>query len=151
MLRGLTYMNQPTTRLTTVQLQQRLIHAQAEIAKLKKELERYKNDYHYSMIDELSNENEQLHLLYEELKAKSDVNENQHQKPSEPTSSKSQASLPVQENSTTKPAEPVEAEDPVDSVFINSSTSAKKNQEAEKNQDETSSWFSRSIKTRSKK
>ncbi|WP_142299372.1 hypothetical protein [Shouchella clausii] len=81
-------MNRSPMRLTAAQLHQRLIHAQAEAAKLEIELKRYKNDYHYNMIDQLQAENKQLqerleqalnekHKLLEELaeaKAKSFTN-----------------------------------------------------------------------------
>ncbi|WP_059104012.1 hypothetical protein [Shouchella shacheensis] len=54
-------------RLTSVQLQQRLIHAQAELDKCQKELSKYQNDYYYQMIDELKEENKQHQAELEKL------------------------------------------------------------------------------------
>ncbi|MCM3715559.1 hypothetical protein M3202_15950 [Alkalihalobacillus oceani] len=55
------------TRLTPVQLQQRLIYTQSELAKYKQQVERYQNDYYYGLIDELQQKNEQLIQQNEEL------------------------------------------------------------------------------------
>lgn len=150
-LRGLTYMNQSTTRLTTVQLQQRLIHAQAEVAKLKKELDRYKNDYHYSMIDEFRQDNEQLQTLYNELKLDYEAITGENKNPFKEITKAKSDPLPMQAQKNLAQAEDIHADDPEDSVFISPNTSIKKKQESDNSQDETSSWFSRSIKTRSKK
>ncbi|WP_100373477.1 hypothetical protein [Bacillus sp. FJAT-45037] len=48
------------SKLTPVQLQQRLIYTQSELAKYKQQLERYQNDYHYSLIDQLHLEKKEL-------------------------------------------------------------------------------------------
>ncbi|BAB06555.1 hypothetical protein P4637_10390 [Halalkalibacterium halodurans] len=47
-------------RLTPVQLQQRVIHAEAELEKYRIRVKKYENDYYYGMIDELKQENEAL-------------------------------------------------------------------------------------------
>ncbi|MCM2675026.1 hypothetical protein [Alkalicoccobacillus plakortidis] len=47
------------TKLTPVQLQQRLIYTQSELNKYKAQVERYQNDYYYNMIDELKEKEEQ--------------------------------------------------------------------------------------------
>ncbi|MCM3761867.1 hypothetical protein M3212_13915 [Alkalihalobacillus oceani] len=55
------------TKLTPVQLQQRLIYTQSELAKYKHQVERYQNDYYYGLIDELKAKNEQLIQQNEDL------------------------------------------------------------------------------------
>lgn len=50
------------TKLTPVQLQQRLIYTQSELKKYKAQVEKYQNDYYYNMIDELK-EKEQAWVL----------------------------------------------------------------------------------------
>lgn len=46
------------TKLTPVQLQQRLIYTQSELNKYKTQVERYQNDYYYNMIDEFKDKEE---------------------------------------------------------------------------------------------
>ncbi|TSB46077.1 hypothetical protein [Alkalicoccobacillus porphyridii] len=41
------------TKLTPVQLHQRLIYTQSELNKYKSQVKKYQNDYYYNMIDEL--------------------------------------------------------------------------------------------------
>ncbi|WP_368503819.1 hypothetical protein AB3N04_16910 [Alkalihalophilus sp. As8PL] len=48
------------SKLTPVQLQQRLIYTQSELDKHKKLVEKYQNDYHYNLIDQLQEENQLL-------------------------------------------------------------------------------------------
>ncbi|MDQ0207859.1 hypothetical protein [Alkalicoccobacillus murimartini] len=47
------------TKLTPVQLQQRLIYTQSELNKYKTQVERYQNDYYYNMIDEFKDKEKQ--------------------------------------------------------------------------------------------
>ncbi|ERN52867.1 hypothetical protein M3689_07420 [Alkalihalophilus marmarensis] len=47
-------------RLTPVQLQQRLIYTQSELKKYKLQVEKYKNDYYYNLIDQLKKDKENL-------------------------------------------------------------------------------------------
>ncbi|SDB82888.1 hypothetical protein [Shouchella lonarensis] len=62
-------------RLTGIQLQQRLIHVQSENNRLKRELARYKNEYHYDMIDQLKKENEQLKQRISLIEEEKQINE----------------------------------------------------------------------------
>lgn len=52
------------SKLTPVQLQQRLIYTESELAKYKQIVNKYQNDYHYSLIDQLQAENKQLKKQY---------------------------------------------------------------------------------------
>ncbi|MDQ0255370.1 DNA-binding winged helix-turn-helix (wHTH) protein [Evansella vedderi] len=47
-------------KLTPVQLQQKIIHLQSEIGKYKKQINDYQENYHYSLLEELREENKAL-------------------------------------------------------------------------------------------
>ncbi|WP_078391729.1 hypothetical protein [Shouchella patagoniensis] len=169
-------MNPSTTRLTTVQLQQRLIHAQAETAKLKKELERYKNDYHYNLIDELTIKNEELQKELLDLQHKNEQMENrltlsitnpkqeeipieksdqQHEQISIEKSDQQHEQISIErsdqqpEQQTQKKSDPIE-----ESVFFTTQSSSNKeikSQSVAQSKQDAPNWFSRSLKSRTKK
>ncbi|MFK3937243.1 hypothetical protein ACI2JA_06990 [Alkalihalobacillus sp. NPDC078783] len=55
------------TKLTPVQLQQRLIYTQSELKKYKAQVEKYQNDYYYNMIDELKEKEQSWIIEKDEL------------------------------------------------------------------------------------
>lgn len=143
-------MSSSTSRLTPVQLHQRLIHAESEITRLTKELNRYKNDYHYNMIDELLTENEKL---LEEITALK-----QHSHPpakNEPVMPNSTTPQSIQQKEThSKVTETSRTTLPADeSIFFSSKakTPEHEEQDSPETDDQTTNWFSRSIKSRTKK
>ncbi|MED4127559.1 hypothetical protein [Shouchella miscanthi] len=136
-------MTQSTSRLTPVQLHQRLIHAESEIVRLNKELERYKNDYHYNMIDELLAENQDL--LKECARLKEQASDNKSPKTSQQTESVEPA--PKVEKKRDEQQHP---HSPDESVFFSSKASLPKQQDTQEDSSQTS-WFARNMKTRSKK
>lgn len=146
-------MNRSPMRLTAAQLHQRLIHAQAEAAKLKIELKRYKNDYHYNMIDQLQAENKQLqerleqalnekHKLSEELvEAKAKSYDNPPPKEATPAAEPLEE---MQEDEHSPQKEKLQ-----ESTFYVSHRTAKR----ETNSEMSPNWFSRNLldRDRSKK
>ncbi|MFS0787270.1 hypothetical protein ABC345_12925 [Shouchella sp. 1P09AA] len=142
-------MSSSTSRLTPVQLHQRLIHAESEITRLTKELNRYKNDYHYNMIDELLTENERLLEEITALKEQLDpsaknepvIKSHTHQ----PTQQKETSSKVTETSRTTLPAD--------ESIFFSSKAKLpdQEEQDSPETDDQTTNWFSRSIKSRTKK
>ncbi|MBG9784100.1 hypothetical protein [Shouchella lehensis] len=142
-------MTQSTSRLTPVQLHQRLIHAESEIVRLNKELERYKNDYHYNMIDELLAENKELLDECSRLKEQAPMNENQSQKTSSQTESmESTATVEKKQDEQKDEQQPSQSHD--ESVFFSSKANLP-NQPDSLEDNSQASWFTRSIKARSKK
>ncbi|MDV2685093.1 hypothetical protein RYX56_11990 [Alkalihalophilus lindianensis] len=67
---------QQLSKLTPIQLQQRLIYTQSELNKYKKEVDKYQNNYHYSLIDELQEKNKLLHSEMQAIK-ETHINEKQ--------------------------------------------------------------------------
>ncbi|AIC95070.1 hypothetical protein [Shouchella lehensis] len=146
-------MTQSTSRLTPVQLHQRLIHAESEIVRLNKELERYKNDYHYNMIDELLAENKELLDECSRLKEQAPMNENQSQKTSSQTESMESTAIVEKKQDEQKDEQkdeqqPSQSHD--ESVFFSSKASLPNQPDSLEDNSQTS-WFTRSIKARSKK
>ncbi len=147
-------MNRSPMRLTAAQLHQRLIHAQAEAAKLKIELKRYKNDYHYNMIDQLQAENKQLqeqleqalnekHKLSEELvEAKAQSSDNPPPPKEAVPPAKHEEEVQEEEHSSQK-------EKLHESTFYVSHRTSKH----ETNSEMSPNWFSRNLldRDRSKK
>lgn len=152
-LKGLMRVNRSPMRLTAAQLHQRLIHAQAEAAKLEIELKRYKNDYHYNMIDQLQAENKQLQEQLEQA-----LNE-KHKLSEELVEAKAKSynnPLPKEAVPAAEPAEEVQEEvhtsqkDKLnDSTFYVSHRAAK----PKTNSEISPNWFSRNLldRDRSKK
>lgn len=69
-------MSKTQTRLTPVQLQQRVIFLQAEVAKYKEKVRNYQENYHYQLLDDLKTENKDLikkNQLLAEQKEKADA------------------------------------------------------------------------------
>lgn len=146
--------NRSPMRLTAAQLHQRLIHAQAEAAKLKIELKRYKNDYHYNMIDQLQAENKQLqerleqalnekHKLSEEL-AQAKANSYEHPPPPNEAAPAADREEEVQEEEHPSPKEKLQ-----ESTFYVSHRTA----QHESTSEMSPNWFSRNLldRGRSKK
>jgi len=143
-------MSSSTSRLTPVQLHQRLIHAESEITRLTKELNRYKNDYHYNMIDEFLTENEKL--LEEITALKQQSHPPAKHEPAMTNSTTSQ--LTQQKETHSKVTETNRTALPADeSVFFSSKAKFPEHEEQNSPEmdDHTTNWFSRSIKSRTKK
>lgn len=139
------------TKLTPVQLQQRLIYTQSELKKYKAQVEKYQNDYYYNMIDELKEKEQNWLLERDELQQKlSQANETIQLLQDELTSFKTQekadhSSAPKGKNEGPAPTQQMQdsetsqvTEDPKEMILQKEQIPAP----AAKNQD----WFLRSIK-----
>lgn len=139
------------TKLTPVQLQQRLIYTQSELKKYKAQVEKYQNDYYYNMIDELKEKEQSWLLERDELKQKlSQANETIQLLQDELTTFKAQekadhSSAPKGKNEVPAPTQQMQdsetsqvTEDPKEMILQKEQIPAP----AAKNQD----WFLRSIK-----
>ncbi|MEK4565626.1 hypothetical protein MKX54_13240 [Alkalihalobacillus sp. FSL R5-0424] len=139
------------TKLTPVQLQQRLIYTQSELKKYKAQVEKYQNDYYYNMIDELKEKeqawvlerdelqqnlvtaNETIQLLQDELTTLKTQEKADHS-----SAPKGKKEIPMPTQNTLDPDTTRAKEDPkeIDPYQEETPISASKNQD----------WFLRSVK-----
>lgn len=125
------------TKLTPVQLQQRLIYTQSELNKYKKQVEKYQNDYYYNMIDELKAKESQWETERLELQSELDKSLNQlHILQAELAELKQRQKEKAEEHSAkVEEQEPIKEKDVQLDISLN-----------EDNQTKNQDWFLRSVK-----